>query len=124
MLENPKDTANIGLSEEMHMKLREMTDANVFTDMQDGYRLAAAVAIRRNLSVSNRQLTNRKNMYDVGGVDEDLVFKNSINLLHPTEQGQEYKYLEKLADAGIELIYDIYDKYGMLDLKEILDNDT
>ena len=40
-----KDIANIGLSEEMHIKLREMTDNGVFSEMKDGYRLAASLAI-------------------------------------------------------------------------------
>ena len=115
-----KDTANIGLSEEMHFKLREMTDNGVFNDMKDGYRLAASVAINQNLQVEDRNLPNRKNMYDVGGIDEDFIYKNSIAVIFPDQVGQEYKYLEKLADAGIAIIYENYDKNGSLDLKLLL----
>lgn len=124
MSEQLKDTANIGLSEQMHLKLREMADNGIFNDMQDGYRLAAAIAIKQKLSVFERELQNRKNMYDVGGVDENLIFKNTIRILYPSEQGREYKYLEKLADAGINILFDIYDKHGTLDIGELLSNDT
>ena len=118
-----RDTANIGLSEEMHMKLREMTDNKIFNDMKDGYRLAASMAIRQGLLVNDRSLANRKNMYDVGGVDEDFIFRNSISIIYPDQLGKEYKYLEKLADAGMALLYDSYDEDGNLDLESALNHD-
>jgi hypothetical protein len=118
-----RDTANIGLSEEMHMKLREMTDNEIFNDMKDGYRLAASMAIRQGLLVNDRSLANRKNMYDVGGVDEDFIFRNSISIIYPDQLGKEYKYLEKLADAGMALLYERYDEDGNLDLETALNHD-
>jgi hypothetical protein len=118
-----RDTANIGLSEEMHMKLREMTDNEIFNDMKDGYRLAASMAIRQGLLVNDRSLANRKNMYDVGGVDEDFIFRNSISIIYPDQLGKEYKYLEKLADAGMALLYERYDEDGNLDLDTALNHD-
>ena len=32
-----KDKANLGLSASMHMKLQELTDADLFLEMKDGY---------------------------------------------------------------------------------------
>jgi len=123
MAEEVRDTANIGLSEEMHMKLREMTDNKIFIDMKDGYRLAASLAMRQGLRVEERSLADRKNMYDVGGVDEDFIFRNAIGVLYPDQSGKEYKYLEKLADAGMALLYDSYDENGNLDLASALNHD-
>ena len=119
-----KDTANIGLSEDMHAKLKQMADDQIFSDMKDGYRLAASIAIRDKLDVKDRVLTGRKNMYDVGGIDEDNIYKNSISVIFPDQFGQEYKYLEKLADAGMELIYSAYESTGSFDVISILNDDA
>lgn len=119
-----RDTANIGLSEDMHVKLREMTDNGVFSDMKDGYRLAASIALKQAMDVDDRKLVNRKNMYDVGGVDEDFIFRNAISVIYPDKEHMEYKHLEKLADAGIEFLYRFYDETGNLDVVLALNNDT
>ena len=119
-----KDNANIGLSEEMHMKLREMTDNKVFAEMKDGYRLAVSLAMAHRLDVEGEPLNNRKNMYDVGGVDENFIFRNAIRSIYPEQLGQEYKYLEKLADLGVAFLFDNYDENGNLDLENILSYDT
>ena len=97
-----------------------MTDNQIFSDMKDGYRLAASLAMRRGLKVEDRNLSNRRNMYDVGGVDENFIFRNAIGAIYPDQLGKEYKYLEKLADAGVELLYGLYDENGDLDLTSVL----
>ena len=119
-----KDTANIGLSSEMHMKLSEMKDAKLFSEMKDGYRLAVSLAMKKMLNVNDRIISDRKNMYDVGGVDENSIFKNAINTIYPDEIGKEYRYLEKLADAGVEILSKHYDETGGLDIMNILSNET
>jgi hypothetical protein len=119
-----KDKANLGLSASMHMKLQELTDADWFIEMKDGYRLAASLAMKRKINVSDRNLTDYKNMYDVGGVDENFLFKNAINTIYPDEIGKEYRYLEKLADAGVEILSKHYDETGGLDIMNILSNET
>ena len=119
-----KDKANLGLSASMHMKLQELTDADWFIEMKDGYRLAASLAMKRKINVSDRNLTDYKNMYDVGGVDENFLFKNAINTIYPDEIGKEYRYLEKLADAGVEILSKHYDETGGLDIMNILSNEA
>jgi hypothetical protein len=119
-----KDKANLGLSASMHMKLQELTDADWFIEMKDGYRLAASLAMKRKINVSDRNLTDYKNMYDVGGVDENFLFKNAINTIYPDEIGKEYRYLEKLADAGVEILSKHYDETGGIDIMNILSNEA
>ncbi len=119
-----KDTANIGLSADMHMKLHEMNENGVFNEMKDGYRLAASLAIKLKLQVEDHTLQDRKNMYDVGGVDDNFLFRNTISLLYPENTGLEYKYLEKLADKGMAILYEKYEETGSLDLADILRNDA
>ena len=117
------DAANIGLSEKMRARLREMTDTDIFNEMKDGYRLAASLAIRRGLRVDDRQLEDRHNMYDVGGIDEDFIFRNAVRIIYPDQSGKEYKYLEKLADAGMEILYGHYSENGDLDLTSMFPDD-
>ena len=114
------DLANIGLSEDMRLKLKDMHEGGVFSEMKDGYRLAASIAIKLKFDVEHRDLPRRDNMYDVGGIDESFIFKNAISEIFPEKRGQEYRYLEKLADAGIEYIYGFYDGDGMLRIDELL----
>jgi hypothetical protein len=106
----------------MHMMLKEMTDRDIFSDMKDGYRLAASVALNRSIDVSNHTLENRKNMYDVGGVDEDFIFRNAVAQLYPEFEGQEYKHLEKFADVGVQIIYEQFDGTGGLNIEELMKN--
>jgi hypothetical protein len=98
------DTANVGLSENMHFKLSQMKEEGIFHEMKDGYRLAIAIAIFHDIDASKLELAQRKNMYDVGGIDEDGIIKSAIRLKYPLHEGQEYKLMEKLADAGMQLL--------------------
>ena len=98
------DTANVGLSEKMHFKLSQMKEEGVFNEMKDGYRLAIATAIFHNIDSSNIELVQRKNMYDVGGIDEGGMIKSAIRLKYPSFEGQEYKLMEKLAEAGMQFL--------------------
>ena len=121
----PDDIQNIGLSERQHQHLQEMTGLGVFTDMQQGYRLGVAIALKNKLDVSSRTLEARKNMYDTGGVDDNFIIRNSIRLLYPEHKGQEYRLMEKLADAGLELLYSQFDKdHDLLNLIEVLADDS
>jgi len=60
----------------------------------------------------------------VGGVDENFLFKNAINTIYPDEIGKEYRYLEKLADAGVEILSKHYDETGGIDIMNILSNEA
>lgn len=118
------DLANIGLSEDMRLKLKDMNEAGVFSEMKDGYRLAASIAIKLKFDVEDRDLLNRGNMYDVGGIDDNFIFRNAISEIFPEKQGQEYRYLEKLADAGVEYMYGFYDGDGMFRIDEFLKDES
>jgi len=121
----PEDIRNIGLSERMQMNLKELVEADgLFVEMRDGYRLAASLAIYKNLNFESRILENRKNMYDVGGVDEDAIFKNIIKEKYPHLEGQEYRSLEKLADIGIEYLSNKISENQILDIEKLMKDDT
>ena len=120
-----KDLANIGLSEKSHSQLKEMTDLDMFNDLKDGYRLAVSVAIKRKIDATSHKIESRKNMFDVGGVDQNFLLRNSVKLLYPSEEGQEYKFIEKLADLGVNIIYQNFqDNDESLELGELVSDDT
>ena len=114
-------TANIGLSESMHFKLKLLVEKDFFSTMLDGYRLAASIAIFKELDISNHELKNPKNMYDIGGVDPDDFFKNAILHIFPQLKGQEYDSLEKFADLGTEHLHKITTENDILDIKLLLE---
>lgn len=116
-----KDIKDVGLSEHLVEKLREMTEENqLFSQMQDGYRLAVSLAISKNLNINNVNLTRRKNMYAVGAIDEDQVFKYIIRENYPNFANQEYRALEKLADLGITFLSENIKGKIIIDINEIL----
>lgn len=118
------DKKNIGLSEAMSEKLKDLYDRKVFKQQLDGYRLAATIALYKGLDVKDRNLREDggeyKNKFDVGAVDEEQIMRNAIREIYPDQEGKEYAYLEKLADAGIEIISNHEDSSGILDIEELM----
>ena len=107
------------------MKLKELTESDkLFVEMKDGYRLAASIAIYKNLKFEDRILENRKNKYDVGGVDEDSIFKIILAEKYPHLKGQEYRSLEKLADVGMEYLANKISNNRVIDIEELMKDDT
>ena len=90
------DITNVGISERQHVHLKKMADFGIFTDMQQGYRLAIAIALKKKLDVSDRTLEARKNTYDAAGVDDGSIIRNTIRLIYPEHKEQEYRLMEKL----------------------------
>lgn len=117
------DLKNIGLSEKMDIKLKEIT-SEYFLNELDGYRFAVSLAIFHKLSFKERSLVPYKNKYDVGGVDVNFIFRNTVREIFPTEIGVEYRAIEKLADAGVEFLDNYIEKNSVLDLDDIMKNDT
>ena len=116
------DIKNIGLSEKMDIRLKEIT-SEYFTKELDGYRFAISLSIFHTLPFKERVLENRKNKYDVGGVDEDFIFRNTVREVFPSEIGEEYKAIEKLADVGVEYLDNYIKKKGYLDVDDIMKNE-
>ena len=112
--EEKKDRKNLNLSEAMHQKLQQLVDEEYFSELRAGYRLAASIAIFKKIDISNHEIPSKgkKNVADIGGIDENESFKNSITQLFPQYKGSEYRALEKFADLGVNLIFD-----------EIIDNE-
>ena len=117
------DIKNIGLSEKMDIKLKEIT-SEYFTKELDAYRFAISISIFHKLPFKDRVLDNRINKYAVGGVDEDFIFRNTVREIFPSEYGEEYKAIEKLADVGIEYLNDYVNKNGYLDVDDIMKNES
>ena len=97
-----------------------LEEKNHFSSMQEGYRLAASIGIYKGLNISNHELVERKNMYDVGGVDPNGYFKNTIGHIFPDLKGIEYSSLEKFADLGTEHIHKIILDNDELDIKLLM----
>ena len=114
---------NVGISEDMHQKLEQLVDEGYFSKLQDGYRLAASVAILKKIPISDHKLLKRKNLYDAAGVDENESFRKTISQIFPEHKGKENNALEKFADIGIKIIFDEIMDNDELDIKSLLKDD-
>ena len=74
---------NVGISEEMHQKLNQLVGEGYFSNLMDGYRLAASIAILKRMDISDHKLINRQNIYDAAGVDENQSYTNTFSQLFP-----------------------------------------
>mgnify|MGYP001331689452 CR=1 FL=1 len=120
-----EDKKNVGLSEKMNMKLKSLTEAdNIFKDETDGYRLAASLAIYKNLPFEDRKLDNYDNKYRVEAIDENAIYKNIIKEKYPHLEGQEYRAFEKLADVGMEYLSEQISKNQMIDIEKLMQDDS
>ena len=118
------DLKNIRISEKMDRKLKNMIDLKLLKNEQDGYRLAISLAIFHNLDFEDRKLENRQNKYDAAGVDPDLKFKHAVREIYVHHKNKEYRAIEKLADAGLEILSKHVENNDALNLEELLNNDS
>ena len=113
---------NIGISEEMHQKLNQLVADGYFSNLMDGYRLAASIAILKRMDISDHKLINRQNIYDAAGVDENQSYTNTISQLFPEYKGIENTALEKFADLGIKFVFEEIDNNDELDIESLLNS--
>ena len=114
----------IGISEKMDLRLKELVSDGLFNREMDGYRLAVCIAIHKKLDFKNRILANKKTKYHTGTIDQGSILKNVIGEIYPSEKDNAYKALEQLADAGIEYLSSYFENNNNLDLDLLLKDDT
>ena len=117
----------IGISEKMDLRLKELVSDGLFKNEMDGYRLAVCIAIHKKLDFKNRILANKKTKYHTGTIDpidQGSILKNVISEIYPSQKDNAYKALEQLADVGIEYLSSYFENNNNLDLDLLLKDDT
>jgi hypothetical protein len=111
------DMTQIGLSAKMHPHLVALKEEGYFAQMRDAYRFAIAVAITNE--VIPPELQNRQNVFAIPTVDSDGSLAVAIRTLVPGGEISPYRWAERLAEAGIEILADKMAQ-GKLDIGAML----
>ena len=104
------DKAQVGLSSETDDKLKSLLekDDGPFARDQDVYRLAVAIALAEGLDPAPES-RSYDTKFAAGGVDPDQALRSAIQYLRDDHDGRPAALMERLAEAGVERIYDHVD---------------
>lgn len=94
-----EDTVTVGLTDETHKMLKQLSDDGVFSEMRDGYRLGIALAISNSI-IAPEDLKVRT-VLNAGSLDRDNSIRDVIIELYPEANSRPYAYAERLAEAGV-----------------------
>ena len=101
-----QDKAQIGLTPVADQQLDELLKTGWFSDRQDAYRVAIAVALARRLEPSTADMVGIRTAYNfTGGVDRDGKLRQLIAALNPAEAGRPAIFAERLAHAGLAFLF-------------------
>jgi hypothetical protein len=97
------DRVQLGLTDAARRDLEYLETEWALRDRQDGYRLAIAVALARDLPPTGES-ASRTNYVSVGGVDPRGMLRDAILELRLDHAGRPYALAERLAEAGLRLM--------------------
>lgn len=96
-----EDISKLGLSEKVDAKLKRLQEEKHFSDMRDAYRVAIALAIAHG--VTPPEIKQPKiGRYNISQIDEDGAIRDSIDMLIDTGGVPVYRWMERLAEWGVE----------------------
>lgn len=118
---NPiEDLNKLSLSESAHQKLQTLKEKKQFLEMKDAYRLGIALALSRNI-VPDEIKPPKNSIYSVSQIDPDKSIALAITLLMDTGNIPPYRWLERLAEWGIDELYKLCENGdGELDIVGLL----
>ena len=109
-----KEPVKIGMPRAHNLKLDEILENAdcIFSEKKDIYRLAISIAIKENKIGDKNSKYDWLN-YNVEQVDpEPKYFYNIVRSSYPEEEEAVYTTVQRLATAGIEILYDNFKKNG------------
>jgi hypothetical protein len=98
------DQTTLALTEGAHKKLTAMKDDGHFAEMRDAYRLAIGVAMRAG-QLAPRDQKRSRTYLNAGSLDPDGLLRDVVQETFAAE-GQPYEVIERLAEAGISILYE------------------
>jgi len=98
MSKSDKDT--LGITENGRRLLQRLKDEGAFSELVDGYRFAVALALKRELEPSATEISTTT-AWNIGTFDGDQVLRDLVTVLRPDSANTPYRYIERLADAGL-----------------------
>ncbi|MBK8015247.1 MAG: hypothetical protein IPK20_00170 [Betaproteobacteria bacterium] len=108
----------IGVSENVHPKLKRLKEDGHFREMLDAYRFGIAYALAMGVVPDE---VSSQTVFSVASVDPDQTIKHAIQaILGDQVQCPVYRMAERLANWGVQEIYEEAAK-GSIDMVSILD---
>jgi hypothetical protein len=112
------EPVNLGIGETNHVWLKKFKDENIFSEMRDAYRFAAAYAISKDLPLA--EINERKEtVFSLASVDPDRSLYHLITALYPDLEVARYNILDRLANTGMIELVRMY-KEDNLDLSRLI----
>src|SRR5579875_898136 len=98
------DKTQIGLTEQANEQIEVVVREGGFSDKQDAYRLAIAVALAQGLEPGDA--IGASTTYGVGSLDPDGNFRTAVRALRDDHGGRPAAMMERLAHAGVAKVYE------------------
>jgi hypothetical protein len=99
-----EDKTQLAMTEEAREEADAVQERAAFRDRQDLYRLAIAIAIRKNLAPAPES-EPRRNYIGVGSLDPDGSIRTAVLQVRSDHDGRPYALAERLAEVGIHDMY-------------------
>jgi len=116
---NRSDKDTLGMTEDGRRLLERLKEDGIFKELVDGYRFAVALAIKRELEPALGEISTTTT-WNVGSFDGDQVLKDLISVLRPASGNTPYRYIERLADAGLTELARV-ERTGQMRYAELFD---
>lgn len=107
-----KEPVKIGMPKSHNLKLDAMLENadRIFSEKKDIYRLAISVAIKEK-KIGDKNTKYDWLSYTVEQIDpEPKYFYNIVRSSYPDEEEAVYTTVQRLATAGIEILYENFEK--------------
>ena len=113
-----KEPLKIGMPITHNTKLDNILEDKecIFSEKKEIYKLAISIAIKQN-KIGAKNLKDLWLSFSVEQIDPaPKYFYNIVRASYPNEQEAVYKTVQRLATAGIEILYDDYEKNNYISL--------
>lgn len=97
------DLTQIGLSVKAHAHLERLKNEDYFAEMREAYKFAIALALSKGVDAPELPAP-RQNIFATPTVDPDGAIAIAIRMLMPSSEIPPYRWAERLAEAGVEML--------------------
>lgn len=109
----------IGLTPKNKEYLSEFIILEYFAEQTDAYKFAVAYALKNKIDPP--KTISNTTTFAVGSLDSNRELYNLVISLKPDLDQSIYKYIQDLANWGIEKLYSIYKDNHKLDLLKLIE---
>jgi len=120
IMDNVIEPTNLGLSEKSHSRLKQLKEEGHFLEMRDAYRFGIALALSKGI-VPPQVPSPKATIFGVASLDPDRTIYTAVNLLIDTENQSVYLMAERLAEWGVNFIFE-KSQVGQIDVVGLIES--